>query len=147
VVAVSSIAGSARSLTPVARLGAWASLQETACNLRAAETLIADALRSFDSRSVGTAQGVVPAVLESDAVTLRAATATTLTSTAQVNTTATSYSPYAPAWTGSTAAAVTLNGTYGGSTDDTLTFTVTQLGILGLLPYHIRVTNGAGQTT
>ncbi len=45
-----------------------------------------------------------------------------IASSEEINTTATSFTPTDPTWTGSSSAQITVSGTYTGSTDETLTF-------------------------
>ncbi|MEZ5978109.1 MAG: hypothetical protein R3F34_07830 [Planctomycetota bacterium] len=72
------------------------------------------------------------------------ASATTLRSTEEVNTVATSYSTHEPSWTGGSGADVEVTGIYDGSVGDTtLTFEVTQVGIL-FIPNQIEVRDGNG---
>ncbi len=59
--------------------------------------------------------------------------ATTLTSTAEVNAVATSFSPFGPSFAGSSSSDPTVGGTYSGAQgDDTLTFEVAVGGVVGL---------------
>ncbi|MCA9421109.1 MAG: hypothetical protein KC592_08830, partial [Nitrospira sp.] len=63
------------------------------------------------------------------------ATATFRQSTEEVNTTPTSFSPFGPAFTGSSTSSPTLGGVYDGvNGTDTLTFQVTNGGIVGVSP-------------
>lgn len=66
--------------------------------------------------------------------------ATTMTSTEEVNTTPTSYSTHGPEWTGSSTAQVTISGEYDGSNGtDTLTFEATKSGTYGSQNLTIKV--------
>ncbi len=68
------------------------------------------------------------------------ATATTLQSTEEINTTPTSYSTHGPEWTGSSTAQVTISGEYDGSNgSDTLTFEVNAGGTHGVDDLQIKV--------
>ncbi|QDU83246.1 hypothetical protein Pla163_03440 [Planctomycetes bacterium Pla163] len=72
-------------------------------------------------------------------------TATTLTSTAEINTTPTSYTPKVPAFSGSSSSDPTLGGVYDGSNgDDTLTFVVTDGGLVGLTGVAVEVRDSGG---
>ena len=67
-------------------------------------------------------------------------TATTLRSTEQINATPTSFSPFGPAWSGSSTAAATLDGVYDGSQGaDTLTFRVRRGGVHGVDNLRVEV--------
>ncbi|MEZ6194305.1 MAG: flagellin hook IN motif-containing protein [Planctomycetota bacterium] len=73
-------------------------------------------------------------------------TAARLVSTEEINTVPTSYGPTNPSFAGSSSVTPTIGGTYSGSTDDTLTFKVTQGGTVGfLVPLKIEVRNTANE--
>jgi hypothetical protein len=111
--------------------------------LDVAATTVADLagrLRATPSRTASTSSDtpLSPSVLEATAATLRG--------TAEVNTAPTSYGPRQPSWTDGSGAKPTISGTYTGGADTRWTFDVTQVSILGLGSYKIRVTDGAGAT-
>lgn len=73
------------------------------------------------------------------------ATPTTLRSTEEVNTVATSYSTHEPSFAGTSTSSPLINGVYDGSNGDTtLTFTATSGGSPGLVPATIEVRDGQG---
>jgi hypothetical protein len=73
-------------------------------------------------------------------------TATTLRSTQEVNTTATSYTPFQPGFTGASTAGVTLTGTYNGSQgDNTLRLVSRDTRVVGTGNIRFRVYNAADQ--
>ncbi len=68
-------------------------------------------------------------------LTTTAATSTVLQSTEEVNTASTSFSPFGPSFTGSSTSLATIGGIYDGDNGtDTLTFTVTTGGVVGVSP-------------
>lgn len=73
-------------------------------------------------------------------------TAAAKRSTAEVNTTPTSYGPRRPQWADGSTSTPTISGTYTGPIDTTWTATVTQVSFLGLGNYKIHVQNSAGTT-
>ncbi|MCA9420685.1 MAG: hypothetical protein KC592_06695 [Nitrospira sp.] len=75
------------------------------------------------------------------------ATATIRQSTEEVNTTPTSFSPFGPAFTGNSTSTATLSGVYDGDNGtDTLTFQVTNGGIVGVSPVlSLEVRNSQAQ--
>ncbi len=80
-----------------------------------------------------------------NALGLEAATFTTRNSAAEVNTIATSYTPFAPSWTGSSNAVIDLNGTYDGDQgNNTLRLQARDTGVVGVNNIRVRVYNGAG---
>ncbi len=86
------------------------------------------------------------ATIRSDtALSLDPGTAATLQSTEEINTVATSFDPFGPDFTEGSTAEATISGTYSGSEDDTLTFTITQSGVIGgVLPMSLEVTDSSG---
>lgn len=74
------------------------------------------------------------------------ATQTSLTSTAEVNATPTSYTPFSSSFSGTGTSIATLGGVYDGDEGtDTLTFQVKQKsGVVGVDEIHIKITDGNG---
>lgn len=78
---------------------------------------------------------------------LAGAAAATLHSTAEINATPTSFSPFGPDWSGTSTALVTLDGDYDGSLGDTsLLFEVLQGGTHGQQNLRLKVTDLGGGT-
>jgi hypothetical protein len=128
----------------VNRFLASAQLSDTASRLRGLSESVAKALDVLELRH---ARGRVASVGSAAPLALSTvATSTTLRSTEEINTISTSYSPLAPAWSGASSADAIMSGIYAGPADDTLTFTVTATGLLGLFPTRISVTNAADET-
>lgn len=72
-------------------------------------------------------------------------TATTLTSTGEVNATPTSFTPFSPSFAGGSTAAVTIGGAYDGSLgDDTLTFEARRGGAVGINTVIFAVKDSSG---
>jgi hypothetical protein len=130
----------------VDRFLASAQLSDTATQLRRLDEQIAKALEALQLQRSGRRTGNVSSTQALGLGTL--ATASRLSSTEAVNTDAptTSYSPPDPGWGGGSTPTLAVTGTYAGVADDTLTFTVTQVGLLGLIPNEVTVTDGNGQT-
>lgn len=92
------------------------------------------------------ARRVSPQVTGSSVLTRGPATRASLASTQEVNTVATSFSQRGPAWSGAvSSSAVTVGGTYTGSTSETYTFTAQNTRTVGgPQSIRLRMDDGAG---
>jgi hypothetical protein len=111
--------------------------------LRRATTSLQDVLRIRDRSRPPRAAAVSGMALTA----LRTQpTSARLVSTNEINTVATSFTPRGPSFTGSSSALPTIGGIYDGDQgDDTLTFTVSSGGVVGLLAARIQVRDGQNQ--
>jgi hypothetical protein len=100
----------------------------------------------FKSRASSSGTTGANATSASELSDLGPATATVMTSTEQVNTTPTSFSPFGPAWIGSSTAQATIDGIYDGSNGSmTLTFEVNKGGTHGVDHVRIKVFDAYSQ--
>lgn len=105
--------------------------------------------RPLAGRSVGAGQNGLPAAQLHSLAPLGldlSERATTLESSEEINTVATSYTPFGPTFSGSSTSLPTISGVYTGNQDDVYTFTATSPGLVGgPLPISIEVRNGQDQ--